>query len=91
MGVMAVIQEWVDFKSLDGEKAKVIILMIIPEHCFEDHLKTLAAVSKVFSRREMTERVVAAATSNEVYHLIFSEEMGELDYLASASVVAEQK
>ena len=91
MGVMAVIQEGVDFKSLDGEKAKVIILMIIPEHCFEDHLKTLAAVSKVFSRREMTERVVAAATSNEVYHLIFSEEMGELDYLASASVVAEQK
>ena len=91
MGVMAVIREGVDFNSLDGEKAKVIILMIIPEHRFEDHLKTLAAISKVFSRREMTERVVASATSNEVYHLIFSDEMGELDYLASASVVTEQK
>ena len=91
MGVMAVIREGVDFNSLDGEKAKVIILMIIPEHRFEDHLKTLAAISKVFSRREMTERVVAAATSNEVYHLIFSDEMGELDYLASTSVVTGQK
>lgn len=90
MGVMAVIREGVDFNSLDGEKAKVIILMIIPEHRFEDHLKTLAAVSKVFSRREMTERVVAAETSNEVYHLVFSEEMGELEYLAPTSAV-EQK
>ena len=87
MGVMAVIREGVDFNSLDGEKAKVIILMIIPEHCFEDHLKTLAAVSKIFSRKEMTERVIAAETSHEVYHLIFSEEMGELDYLASASAI----
>ncbi|MEA3348047.1 MAG: PTS sugar transporter subunit IIA [Pseudomonadota bacterium] len=87
MGVMAVIREGVDFNSLDGEKAKVIILMVIPEHCFEDHLKTLAAISKIFSRKEMTERVIAAETSHEVYHLIFSEEMGELDYLASTSTI----
>ncbi|MEA3332706.1 MAG: cation:proton antiporter, partial [Pseudomonadota bacterium] len=42
MGVMAVIREGVDFNSLDGQKAKIIILMIIPESGFEDHLKTLA-------------------------------------------------
>ena len=90
MGVMAVIREGVEFNSLDGQKAKVIILMIIPEHCFEDHLKTLAAISKVFSRKEITERLVASETPHEVYHLIFSEEMGDLDYLASASA-AEQK
>ncbi len=83
MGVMAVIREGVDFNSLDGQKAKVIILMIIPESCFEDHLKTLAAVSKVFSHQEMTARVVAAETPHEVYHLVFSDEMGEVDYLAS--------
>ncbi len=87
MGVVAVIREGVEFNSLDGQNAKVIILMIIPEHCFADHLKTLAAISKVFSRKEIIERVVAAETSYDVYHLIFSEEMGELDYLASASLV----
>ncbi|MBN2809435.1 MAG: PTS sugar transporter subunit IIA [Deltaproteobacteria bacterium] len=87
MGVVAVIREGVEFNSLDGQKASVIILMIIPEHCFADHLKTLAAISKVFSRKEMTERVIAAASPHEVYHLIFSEEMGELDYLASATAV----
>lgn len=87
MGVMAVIKEGVDFNSLDGEKAKVIILMVIPEHCFEDHLKTLAAISKVFSRKEMTERVVAAATAHDIYHLIFAEERGELDYLDSVAEI----
>ena len=78
MGVMAVIREGVDFNSLDGEKARVVILMIIPEHCFEYHLQTLAAISKVFSRKEMTDRVVAAATANDIYHLIFAEEHNEL-------------
>ena len=78
MGVMAVIREGVDFNSLDGEPARVVILMIIPEHCFEDHLKTLAAISKVFSRREMTARVAAAATTHDIYHLIFTEEHSEL-------------
>jgi Kef-type K+ transport system membrane component KefB/mannitol/fructose-specific phosphotransferase system IIA component (Ntr-type) len=84
MGVMAVVKDGVDFNSLDGEKAKVIILMVIPENCFEDHLKTLAAVSKVFSRREMTERIVAAVSAHEIYHMIFAEEQGELDYLTLA-------
>ncbi|MCD6292149.1 MAG: PTS sugar transporter subunit IIA, partial [Deltaproteobacteria bacterium] len=87
MGVMAVLREGVDFNSLDGRKAKVIILLIIPESCFADHLKTLAAVSKVFSQQEMTEMVVAAATPHEVYHLVFSDEMGEVDYL---SITAER-
>ncbi len=80
MGVMAVVRDGVDFNSLDGKKAQVVILMVIPEHCFEDHLKTLAAVSRVFSRKEITERVVAAATAHDVYHLIFAEEHGEFDY-----------
>ena len=88
MGVVAVIREGVEFNSLDGQKAQVVILMIIPEHCFADHLKTLAAISKVFSRKEMTERVLASKNPHEVYHLIFSEEMGELEYLATTSEVA---
>lgn len=80
-GVMAVVREGVDFNSLDGEKARVIILMLVPENCFQDHLKTLAAISKVFSRREFAARVAGATTSHEVYHLIFNEEIAPVDYL----------
>ena len=81
MGVMAVVRDGVDFNSLDGEKARVIILMLVPERCFQDHLKTLAAISKVFSRREISEQVAAATNAHEVYHLIFNEEIAPLDYL----------
>ena len=77
---MAVLKDGVDFNSLDGQKAQVVILMIIPELRFEDHLKTLAAVSRVFSRKEMVDRIVTAATAHDIYHLIFAEEHGELDY-----------
>ncbi len=81
MGVMAVIPRGVDFNSLDGEPAKVVIMMIIPERRFEEHLQTLAAVSKVFSRPGMSDRLVAAADPRRAYHLVFSEETGLGDYL----------
>ncbi len=84
MGVMAIIREGVDFDSLDGEKARVVILMIIPERHFEDHLKTLAAVSKVFSRPGMAESLAAAAGPEEAYHLVFSQESGTSDFIQLA-------
>ncbi len=85
MGVMAVLKDGVDFNSLDGKKAQVVILMVIPELRFEDHLKTLAAVSRVFSRKEMVERIVAAVSAHDVYHLIFAEEHDEFDYAPPAT------
>lgn len=91
MGVMAIIREGVDFDSLDGEMARVVILMIIPERHFEDHLQTLAAVSKVFSRPQMADRLAAAADPHEVYHLIFSEESGTADFLPLADEVDREE
>ena len=89
MGVMAIIPEGVDFDSLDGEKARVVILMVIPERRFEDHLRTLAAVSKVFSRPQMVDRLAAAADPHEAYHLIYSEESGDTDFLPPAGMPEE--
>ncbi len=84
MGVMAIIREGVDFDSLDGEKARVVILMIIPERHFEDHLKTLAAVSKVFSRPGVIASLAAANSPEAAYHLVFSLESGDSDFIPPA-------
>ncbi len=82
MGVMGVKPEGIDFHSLDGGKSRIIILMIIPEGCFRDHLLVLAEISKVMSRPEVVERVVRSHDQEEVYHILFSEEKQPGDYFA---------
>jgi Kef-type K+ transport system membrane component KefB/mannitol/fructose-specific phosphotransferase system IIA component (Ntr-type) len=82
MGVMGIKPEGIDFHSLDGGKSKVIILMIIPEGCFRDHLLVLAEISKIMSRPGVVERVVRSHDQEEVYHVLFSEEKQPGDYFA---------
>ncbi len=85
-GVLGVKPEGVDFQSLDGEQARVIILMLIPAKCFRDHLRVLAAISQVLSRPEVVARVAAADRADEVYHLLFAEEVSPGDYLAGEGI-----
>jgi mannitol/fructose-specific phosphotransferase system IIA component (Ntr-type) len=72
MGVVAVLGDGVDFDSLDGEPARVVILMVVPERRFEEHLQTLAAVSRIFSRPGVIDQVAAAADPHEFYHLVYT-------------------
>lgn len=84
MGVLGVKPEGIDFNSLDGEKSRIIILMVIPESCFRDHLLVLAEISKVMSRPEVVEQVMHSRDQEEVYHILFSEEKQPRDYFAEA-------
>ncbi len=82
MGVLGVKPEGIDFNSLDGGKTRIVILMIIPESCFRDHLRVLAEISKVMSRPEVVEQVMHSRDQEEVYHILFSEEKEPRDYFA---------
>ena len=84
MGVLGVKPEGIDFHSLDGRKTGIVILMIIPESCFRDHLRVLAEISKVMSRPEVVERVMHSHDQEEVYHILFTEEKQPQDYFAEA-------
>ncbi|MBN2332070.1 MAG: PTS sugar transporter subunit IIA [Deltaproteobacteria bacterium] len=81
MGVLGIKPAGVDFQSLDGEKSKIIILMLIPEGCFRDHLRVLAEISKVMSRPGLVERLVETHGAEKVYHILFTEEINPGDYL----------
>ncbi|MBW1645313.1 MAG: PTS sugar transporter subunit IIA [Deltaproteobacteria bacterium] len=85
-GILGVKPAGVDFQSMDGEPARVIILMLIPEKCFRDHLLVLAEISKVMSRSEVVSRVTAAKRADEVYHILFAEEVSPGDYLAGEGI-----
>lgn len=73
-GVMGICPAGIDFQSLDGVRAQVIILMLIPSSCFRDHLRVLAEISKVMSRAEVVAWLAAAKNPEEAYHIVFTEE-----------------
>ena len=58
------------FESADGEPARLVILLVIPKDSFQQHVRTLAGVSRLATRPELRERVLAAPTAREIEAVI---------------------
>jgi mannitol/fructose-specific phosphotransferase system IIA component (Ntr-type) len=60
----------IPFESADGQPARLVVLLVIPKGTFQQHVRTLAGVSRLATRPEMREKVLAAATPAELAHAI---------------------
>jgi mannitol/fructose-specific phosphotransferase system IIA component (Ntr-type) len=56
----------VPFESADGLPARLVILLVLPRNKFQHHVRTLAGVSRLATRPDLRERVLAASTVAEV-------------------------
>ena len=63
-------QEGIPFESADGLPARLLILLVIPKNSFQQHVRTLAGVSRLATRPELRERVLAAPTARELAAVI---------------------
>ena len=61
----------IDFESLDDAPVHNIVLFIVPKKEYHLHLRTLAAIAKLFTNREVRQRL-ADAESREQIHEIFA-------------------
>ena len=59
------------FPSLDDAPVHNIVLFIVPKKEYHLHLRTLAAIAKLFTNREVRQRL-ADAESREQIHEIFA-------------------
>jgi PTS system nitrogen regulatory IIA component len=64
----------VDFASLDGEPTYLFFTLIAPQDAAADHLKALARISRLLKDPDLRRRLMAAATSQELYHTIAVED-----------------
>lgn len=60
----------IPFDSADGQPARLVILLVIPKSTFQQHVGTLAEVSRIATRPELRERVLAAPTARELAAVI---------------------
>lgn len=55
-----------DFESLDGAPVHFIILFIVPRKDYHLHLRTLAAIAKMFTNREILRQLHTAESGEEI-------------------------
>jgi mannitol/fructose-specific phosphotransferase system IIA component (Ntr-type) len=56
----------IDFESLDNKPVHFIILFIVPRKDYHLHLRTLAAIAKMFTNIEVRRQLGAAETREEI-------------------------
>jgi fructose-specific phosphotransferase system IIA component len=63
-----------DFEALDGKPVRMIVLLASPADRTSDHIQALAKISKLMIMDSFRERMYAAASSQEIFDLLKSQE-----------------
>lgn len=63
-----------DFEAIDGQPVRLIVLLASPPDKTSDHIQALAQVSRLMIMESFREKIYAAASSEEIYELLRSQE-----------------
>jgi mannitol/fructose-specific phosphotransferase system IIA component (Ntr-type) len=66
VGVFGRSKAGIDFEALDNAPVHFIVLFIVPRKDYHLHLRTLAAIAKMFTNNEVLRKLGAAATIEEI-------------------------
>jgi len=69
----------IDFDSIDGEPVRFIFLLVGKETLLNTHLKLLSRISRQMNVDEFRDRLLHAATKEEVLNMFKEEEKSYLD------------
>ena len=66
----AIVKGGIDFDSIDGTKAFVVVMLVAPKSALQEHLRVMASIAQVFYNAATRHRVIAATTPAEVLEII---------------------
>jgi PTS system nitrogen regulatory IIA component len=69
-GIFAVLEQPIEFDSVDDQPVDLIFLLLAPESAGADHLKALARVSRLLRDSSFCDRLRAAANPNELFEAL---------------------
>jgi len=70
VAAIAIHRAGVDFSAMDGKPSHIFIITLSPENRAGPHIQFLAEISRVLSRPELREKLLNAATSDEILNLL---------------------
>jgi mannitol/fructose-specific phosphotransferase system IIA component (Ntr-type) len=78
VGLIGISKAGIPFESLDGQPAQIIVLLVIPRDKFQQHVRTLAGIARLFNHEQMAEALKNAKSSEEAMEIIRIEEGKDL-------------
>ena len=70
MGALGSAPEGIPFDTLDGEPARLVILLILPRHNFQGHVRTLAGIAHLLSNPGFRESIITAPDAKTVLDIV---------------------
>lgn len=70
IGAMAVLKEGIEFETIDGMPARIIILMVLPRRNFQGHVRTLAGIAHLMGNASFRQSLLKARDVDAVLSLI---------------------
>lgn len=74
VGALAVLPKGIEFESLDGLPARILLLMVMPQRNFLGHVSTLAGVAHLLKNGDFRKRLLGASDAAAILNLIESTE-----------------
>lgn len=71
---IGITSEPIDFESVDGKPATIIILLVSPAKETGPHIQALAKISKLMLEKEFKEKLEKASSSVDAYELLCNKE-----------------
>lgn len=66
MLIIAIAPQGIEFDSIDGNPAQIIVMIISPKNKLEEHVTTMASISKVLSQEEVRANILQATNPEDV-------------------------
>ena len=70
IGAIAILPKGIEFESLDGLPARILILIVLPRRNFQGHVSTLAGIAHLMGNAAFRESILSATDVPAVLSLI---------------------
>ncbi|UCD57499.1 MAG: PTS sugar transporter subunit IIA, partial [Candidatus Hydrogenedentota bacterium] len=80
VGALGISKTGIPFESLDGQPVQLVILLVIPKDKFQQHVRTLAGIARLFNQDQMTRALRNATSAEGAMEIIRAEEGKDLFY-----------
>ncbi len=74
LAALGISHKGVPFESIDGQPARLVVLLVIPKGSFQRHVRTLAGIARLAINQEFRDRIMEARTATDVMAVIYEME-----------------
>ena len=79
-GVIGISRDGIDFDSLDQHPVHLVVLIATPDKHYEQHLRVLAAIAKIFGQNpELMEQILRAKNAAQIHEILQSGDIDEVN------------